>query len=99
MSYWVYMVRCNDNSLYTGYTTDVARRVLEHNESDKGAKYTSARRPCVLVYAEKCENRSVAMKREYFIKHKLTKKQKELMIREYDNGTKCLDLFDKYCKK
>jgi len=63
------MLRCADGSLYTGVTTDTARRVTEHNQSDKlGAKYTRARRPVSLVYREPCENRSAACQREAQIK-------------------------------
>ena len=75
------MLQCSDNSLYTGITTDLKRRVFEHNTSDKGAKYTKMRRPVILVYNEKCENRSNALKREYKIK-KLTRKEKLNIIRD-----------------
>ncbi len=70
MSQWfVYIVRCADESLYTGVATDVARRVVEHNHSDQlGARYTRSRRPVNLVYQEVCEDRSQACKREYAIK-------------------------------
>jgi len=77
--YYLYMVRCNDNSLYTGITTDLERRILEHNGSKKGAKYTKSRRPVTLVYEEKFENRAEASKREYAVK-KLTKSEKEELL-------------------
>lgn len=67
--HYVYVVKCRDGSLYTGYTTDVSRRVWEHNYSSKGAKYTRSRRPVTLVYSESYSTRSEAMKREYAIKH------------------------------
>lgn len=67
--HYVYVVKCRDGSLYTGYTTDVNRRVWEHNYSSKGAKYTRSRRPVTLVYSESYSTRSEAMKREYAIKH------------------------------
>ncbi len=67
-AWWVYMVRCSDESLYTGITTDLQRRIAEHNGSKKGAKYTSAKRPVQLVYAEHQPDRSQATKREYAIK-------------------------------
>ena len=73
------MLRCSDNTLYTGITTDLERRINEHNSSDKGAKYTKARRPVILVYSEKHSDRSSASKREYAIK-KMTKSNKELLI-------------------
>ena len=75
MAYYVYILRCNDDSLYTGITTDVQRRIKEHNNSSKGAKYTKMRRPVMLVYSEECENRSDALKREYEIK-KMSRKEK-----------------------
>ena len=78
-SWFVYMVRCSDNSLYTGITTDVSRRVLEHNESGKGAKYTRARRPVCLVFFEECKTQSEALKSECQIKS-LSKVKKELLI-------------------
>lgn len=66
--HYVYILRCSDGSLYTGYTTDLIRRVWEHNHSTKGAKYTRSRRPVVLVHSESYSSRSDAMKREYAIK-------------------------------
>jgi len=69
MSWFVYMVRCADNTLYTGVTTDVERRLKEHNSDNrKGAKYTRVRRPVQLVYSEEQPDRSSASKREYEIK-------------------------------
>ena len=65
--HYVYILKCSDNSLYTGYTTNIERRVKEHNEG-KGAKYTRGRTPVKLVYYEKKETKSLAMKREYEIK-------------------------------
>lgn len=62
------MLRCSDETLYTGITTDLARRVEEHNSSLKGAKYTRARRPVVLVYSESCKDKSSATIRELEIK-------------------------------
>ncbi|MDQ7045887.1 MAG: GIY-YIG nuclease family protein [Sulfurimonas sp.] len=68
MQYYVYILRCSDDTLYTGITTDISRRIDEHNNSDKGAKYTKLRRPVTLVYKEEQDNRSLASKREYAIK-------------------------------
>lgn len=79
MSYFVYILECSDNTLYTGIATDIVRRLDEHNNSDKGAKYTKIRRPVKLVYSEIQENRSSASKREYTIK-KLTRKKKLELI-------------------
>lgn len=78
MPHFVYVIRCSDNSLYTGYTTDVDRRVGEHN-SGNGAKYTRSRTPVDLVYTEEYNTKSEAMSREYEIKQ-LTKEQKENLV-------------------
>lgn len=68
MRQWhVYMVRCADGSLYTGITTDVERRVVQHN-AGQGARYTRGRGPVTLVYREKAADRPAALKREYEIK-------------------------------
>jgi putative endonuclease len=66
--WYVYIVRCNDNTLYTGITKDLNRRLLEHNSGPKGARYTRARRPVALVYCEQAASRSVATSRESHIK-------------------------------
>lgn len=79
MPYFVYILKCKDNSLYTGIATDVQRRLVEHNESDKGAKYTKIRRPVELVYTEESKDRSSASKREYEIK-KLKREDKLRLI-------------------
>ncbi len=81
MDTWnVYMVRCSDDSLYTGIAMDVMRRVVEHNTNDVlAAKYTHARRPVTLVYQEKYDTRSAASKREYEIK-RMDKKEKLMLI-------------------
>ncbi len=80
MSYFVYILECSDNSLYTGITTNIEKRLNEHNTSPKGAKYTKARRPVKLVYQEPAQDRSAASKREYAIK-KLTKTKKLQLIK------------------
>ena len=59
---YVYIVRCADQTLYTGWTNDLARRVAAHN-SGQGAKYTRSRRPVELVYAEVCQDKWSAMRR------------------------------------
>jgi len=79
MSYFIYILRCSDDTLYTGITTDIKRRVAEHNKSDKGAKYTKLRRPVSLVYIEESQNRSSASKREYEIKKLSRLKKLELI--------------------
>jgi len=80
MTWKVYMLRCADNSLYTGITTDVERRLDEHNtDNKKGARYTRVRRPVKLVYQENCENRSEASSREYQLK-KLSRHEKLKLV-------------------
>ena len=78
--YYTYILLCADNTLYTGITTDLERREEEHNNSDKGAKYTRVRRPVKLVYSEKFEDRSTASKREYYIKKKMSRAEKLKLI-------------------
>ncbi len=76
--HYVYLVECNDGTLYTGYTTDPDRRIDEHNRGD-GAKYTRGRTPVELVHLEEYDTRSEAMSREYEIKQ-LSKREKETLI-------------------
>ncbi len=78
MSWFLYIVECADASYYTGITTDIDRRIDEHN-TGKGAKYTQGRGPVSVVYTEKFEDRSQASKREFEIKA-LTKEQKKKLI-------------------
>ena len=87
MSHFVYIVRCADKTLYTGYAADVKKRILEHNDEgisptakSVGAKYTRSRRPVKLVYSEECESRSVALSREYAIKQ-LSREQKQTLVK------------------
>ncbi len=80
--YYLYIVRCADKTLYTGITTDLDRRILEHNEKKLGAKYTASRRPVKLVYSKKFKSRSVASKEEARIK-KLKRVQKLELILTY----------------
>ncbi len=76
----VYIVRCSDNTLYTGIAKDVTKRIKEHNSGNKiGAKYTRSRGPVTLVYTEDAETRSHASKRECEIK-KMDKKSKEMLL-------------------
>ena len=80
MIYYLYILQCSDNTLYTGITTDLDRRVEEHNNSEKGAKYTRVRRPVSLVYSEEYVDRSSASKREYEIKKKMSRVEKLKLI-------------------
>ena len=79
MTWIVYVLRCADGTFYTGITTDVVRRVNEHNHGKKSAAYTRSRRPVELVYSESVENRSQAAKREYAIKQ-LSREDKRLLL-------------------
>ena len=76
--HFVYIVRCVDGTLYTGYARDPEQRAAAHN-AGRGAKYTSARRPVSLVYSEACRSLGAALKREHALKS-LTKREKELLI-------------------
>ncbi len=73
------MLRCSDGSLYTGVTTDIERRFLEHKEGKTGAKYTRSRFPISVVYRETCASRSEAQVREAVLK-KFSKKEKEALV-------------------
>ena len=77
--WYLYILRCKDNTLYTGITTDVEKR-LEAHRSGKGAKYTRGRAPLELVYQESCGSHSNALKREAEIK-KLPRTAKELLVK------------------
>jgi putative endonuclease len=77
--WYVYILKCADNTLYTGVTTDLERRVNEHNHSPLGAKYTKPRRPVNLIYKETHTNRSEATKREVELK-KMPKAEKQRLF-------------------
>lgn len=74
-SYFVYLLKCSDNTFYCGYTTDTSKRLKDHNSSKSKTKYTRVRRPVQLVYSEAFADKSSALKREIEIK-KLTREQK-----------------------
>ena len=80
VSFYVYLLRCADGTLYTGYTDDPVRRTKVHN-AGKGAKDTRARLPVELVYQEACADKSAALRREYEIKQ-LTRVQKLKLIEQ-----------------
>ena len=80
MSWFIYMLRCGDGTLYTGYTDDVQRRLAVHN-SGKGAKYTRSRLPVELVYWEELPDKSAAMRREAAVK-RLTRPEKLKLLNE-----------------
>lgn len=81
-AWFVYFLRCNDNSLYAGITTDINRRLHQHNHTKLGAKYTRAKRPVSLAFIETATNKSEASKREYQLR-KLSKSQKEHLVSTY----------------
>lgn len=78
----VYILKCSDDTLYTGSTVDLDKRLREHNDLKNGAKYTRARRPVELVYQEECETLAEARTREAEIK-RMTREEKLLLI---ENG-------------
>ena len=77
--WYVYILKCSDNSLYTGITKDLERRVDEHNSGREAAKYTRARRPVELVYQETLPDHSGALKREREIKKMSSAKKREMV--------------------
>lgn len=81
-TWYLYILRCKDGTLYTGITTDVEKRFDAH-QSGKGAKYTRGRSPLELVYREACGTHSNALKREIAVK-RLTREQKQAMIDTYE---------------
>lgn len=80
-TWYLYILRCKDGSLYTGITTDVEKR-LEAHRSGRGAKYTRGRGPLELVYREQCGTHSDALKREYEVKQ-LSREQKQILAAAY----------------
>lgn len=83
-SWYLYILRCSDSTLYTGITTDVQRRCEAHQKG-KGAKYTRGRSPLKLVYVECCGSHTEALKREVQIK-KLPREKKMLLFNEANPG-------------
>lgn len=98
MANWhVYILRCADGTLYTGITTDLSRRVDEHNNGKAGARYTRSRRPVAVAYSEPAASRSEASRREYAIK-KLASAAKMQLVGEPDrtassSGKKLAEFF------
>lgn len=85
-SWWVYILRCADGTLYTGMAADVEQRLRVHNEG-QGAKYTRSRLPVELVYREACESRSAALRREEAIK-RLRRPEKLELVKSGQNSDK-----------
>ena len=78
---YTYILKCKDETLYTGWTNDIEKRLEAHN-AGKGAKYTRSRRPVELVYLEQFETKEEAMRREYAIKH-MTRRAKLGLVMSY----------------
>lgn len=76
---YTYILECGDGSLYTGWTNDLVRRMKAHN-AGRGAKYTRSRLPVRLVYFEEFDSRQEALRREWQIKHTMTRAQKQALI-------------------
>ncbi|MAG27649.1 endonuclease [Candidatus Pacearchaeota archaeon] len=91
----MYVVECSDATLYTGITTDISRRIREHNRSKRGAKYTRSRRPVMLVLWARFESRSIAARAECKFK-KLSRSQKLKKIMLADRN--CEVQYKKTCK-
>ncbi|WP_297689876.1 GIY-YIG nuclease family protein [uncultured Anaerococcus sp.] len=79
--HFVYMVRCSDNSLYTGYTNDLDKRIEVHN-TGKGAKYTKSRLPVSIVFYRRVDSKSIGLRLEARLK-KLSKKKKEDLVQKF----------------
>lgn len=94
MSSFVYILKCGDDSLYTGYTNDLDKRLKAHNKGI-ASKYTAARLPLVMVFSEECKDKSDALKKEYFIKT-LSRKDKIKLI---EKKLFLQDLYDEYLLK
>ena len=85
MKYFLYILKCADKTLYTGITTDLKRRIAEHNSGNLGAKYTHSRRPVKLVYSKNFKNRSTASHEEARVKG-LKKIEKLKLVRGGGKG-------------
>ena len=84
--WWVYLLQCADCSLYAGVTTDLVRRLQQHNgQLAGGARYTKARRPVALVWSEACDSRSDAQQREFALR-RLSREQKLALIAGAEEG-------------
>lgn len=91
--WWVYFLRCKDESLYCGVTNDLERRLLEHNTSKRGSKYTRARRPVELVWWAEAESKSWALRMEHRLKS-LSKSEKEKIVADNKNVFSTIDCAD-----
>jgi len=80
-TWYTYMVRCRDRSLYTGIAKDIDRRLTEHNSAKNGARYTRTRRPVRLVFLERFSSRAAAAKREHQLKN-LSRAEKQKLVQD-----------------
>ena len=94
MSSFVYILKCSDGSLYTGYTNDLEKRLKAHNKGI-ASKYTSSRLPVEMVFSEECKDKSDALKKEYFIKTL----SRGIKIKLINKNLSLQDLYDKYLLK
>jgi len=78
--WFLYILKCRDSTFYTGITTDLDRRLDQHNDGT-ASRYTRSRKPVTMVYSETCDDHSAALKRECAVK-KLTREEKELMVKK-----------------
>ena len=85
-SWYVYMVRCADGTFYTGIATDLARRLAEHNDGPRGARYTRSRRPVSLAYAEEVASRSEAAAREYRVRRLGVAQKRRLIQQQWERA-------------
>ena len=84
--HYTYMLKCKDNTYYTGYTNNLEKRIQAHNEG-KGAKYTKGRGPVELVYYEEYADKQTAMRREWEMKQ-LSRSRKDAIIKEWESRQK-----------
>ena len=85
MRYYLYILKCKDKTLYTGITTDLKRRIVEHNSGNLGARYTLSRQPVKMVYSKRFKNRSTASREEMRIKGLKRGEKLELIKKHFDN--------------
>ncbi len=81
MSFFVYLLECRDKTFYCGFTTNLEKRLINHNKGI-GSKYTKRRRPVRMIYSERLETKSLALKREYTIKQYSRKQKEELVYKK-----------------
>ena len=83
--WFLYILKCKDNTFYTGITTDLERRLTQHNDGS-ASRYTRSRKPVKIVYSETCDDHSTALKREWAVK-KLSREKKEVLVKRRKRKT------------